>query len=280
MNNKTKFLIWLAITIAMICVPILCFDIKGFPMQMTGNEWIHLPILENRYLYLIHHLLAAGPVFFFGIVLNLYSYRKVFVKDYWKPIFLISCIFIVWDILFTHYEIWSFDKSYVLGLFFLKIPIEEYLWFVVIPFCGMFVYHVCERQFKILDSFDSLLKAISLFLALVIYYIGMDKLYTAESMAFCSSAILFGILWGVPRYGLFLSFYGILLVPMFFFNGMLTGLFTKQSLVVYNWSEFSNIRILSFPVEDISFGFGLMYGIVCLKFYITNRLSTTYKDTK
>ena len=149
-----------------------------------------------------------------------------------------------------------------------------------VPFCGMFVYHICDRHFKITDSKDSYLKGIFLMLVIGGYYMGMDKLYTAESLAFCSSAILFGIIWRVPHFGIFLISFGILLIPMIFFNGMLTGLFTKQALVEYNWQEFSNKRFLSFPVEDVGFGFGLLYGVVCLNFFLTNGISDIYKDTK
>jgi predicted lipid carrier protein YhbT len=69
---------------------------------------------------------------------------------------------------------------------------------------------------------------------------------------------------GVSGLGEFLVAFAINLVPMFLLNGMLTGLFTDRALVQYNPLEFSNIRIGTFPVEDLGFGFAFLYGVEVL----------------
>src|ERR1700741_1031957 len=53
-----------------------------------------------------------------------------------------AAFFITWDILFTKYGIWSFNPDYVLGLFILRLPIEEWLFFIVVPFSCIFIYEV------------------------------------------------------------------------------------------------------------------------------------------
>lgn len=268
MNNKLKWILWFVFSAVLIGLPYLIYDIKGQPEQITGKEWIHLSFLENRFLYFIHHGLAGGPVFVFGIILNMFAFRKVFMKAFLPAIAIVSFVFVIWDILFTRLGIWLFDKNYHLGVYVFNLPLEEYLWFLVIPFCGMFVYHVCEQYISIRGVKDNYWKAVLLLIVIVLYLIGMDKLYTAESLAVCASVIMMGLIWGIPKFGLFLASFGLILIPMFIFNGMLTGLFTRQACVVYNSQEFSNFRVLSFPVEDISFGFGLLYGIICLKYLL------------
>lgn len=256
------------ISIGMIGIPILFFDVEGSPQQREVNTRIPLDFLESKYLYCMHHLLAAGPVFLFGILLNMYSYRKIFIKWYLPSGLIIACIFILWDMWFVHLGIWSFEKSYLLGVMYFNLPLEEYLWFLVIPFSGLFVFRIFEFHFPSFENLDSMLKGLTFCLVLILYCFGVDKLYSAISLAFSASMILFGVFWRIPGFGLFLLSFGANMLLMVFFNGMLTGLFTEKALVFYNPMEFSNIRILSFPLEDVGFGFSLLYGMVCLKYII------------
>ena len=54
------------------------------------------------------------------------------------------------DIVFTKLQIWSFNNDYVSGLYLFKLPIEEWLFFIVIPFCCVFIYESINYFF----SFD------------------------------------------------------------------------------------------------------------------------------
>ena len=42
-------------------------------------------------------------------------------------------LFIPWDIWFTHWSVWQFNSDYICGLKVFLLPIEEWLFFVIIP---------------------------------------------------------------------------------------------------------------------------------------------------
>lgn len=67
--------------------------------------------------------------------------------DFWKyPVRLILSIgipfvlFVIWDIVVTARGHWSFNPLYITGFKIYNLPIEEVLFFIIIPFCGIFTW--------------------------------------------------------------------------------------------------------------------------------------------
>lgn len=67
--------------------------------------------------------------------------------DFWKyPIRLILSIgipfvlFVIWDIVVTARGHWGFNPLYITGFKIYNLPIEEVLFFIIIPFCGIFTW--------------------------------------------------------------------------------------------------------------------------------------------
>ena len=56
----------------------------------------------------------------------------------WKYLFpailITAVVFIYWDIQFTAAGIWSFNHHYVVGAFFYGLPVEEWLFFLIVPY--------------------------------------------------------------------------------------------------------------------------------------------------
>lgn len=48
--------------------------------------------------------------------------------------------FVIWDLWATHAGQWHFDGTQVLGVRILGLPLEEWAFFVVIPFAGIASY--------------------------------------------------------------------------------------------------------------------------------------------
>jgi lycopene beta-cyclase len=48
--------------------------------------------------------------------------------------------FVLWDMVATARGHWSFNARYTLGLELVNLPIEEVLFFVVVPFCALFTW--------------------------------------------------------------------------------------------------------------------------------------------
>ncbi len=88
-------------------------------------------------------LILSGIVPF---ILSFYSPLKFYtnIKPIIKSILLILLIFGSWDIFATLRGHWQFDKDAVYGLRIINLPLEEVLFFIVIPFCCIFSWEVLK----------------------------------------------------------------------------------------------------------------------------------------
>lgn len=93
-------------------------------------------------------LLWAGVLpFILSFWPPLHFYRQI--RALFFSIFLIIFIFGSWDVFATFRGHWYFDKVWQIRFF--KLPIEEWLFFVVIPFCCIFTWEALNyilRQLK------------------------------------------------------------------------------------------------------------------------------------
>lgn len=50
-----------------------------------------------------------------------------------------------WDLLAVHYGDWWYSRHYTLTLSLLGLPVEEWLFFLVVPTCAVLTYEVLGR---------------------------------------------------------------------------------------------------------------------------------------
>jgi lycopene cyclase domain-containing protein len=235
-------------------------------------------MIPDQYLYLAINI---GVI----IVPLLFSFHpKLQFINTWKafsPALIISAaIFIIWDIIFTHLGVWSFNNRYVLGIYWAKLPIEEWLFFICIPYACMFT-HFCIQKTEWHLPFP-LVKAIRLLLIIVLIIISIDahaKLYTA--ITFFMAAILLLtyplLVKNAHKLGEFMISYSILILPFLITNGILTGTGLEEAVVQYNPLHILNIRVLTIPCEDFIYGMMLILINIMLfeKFRNKSQQSTT-----
>ena len=53
-------------------------------------------------------------------------------------------LFIVWDIYAVSNGHWKFNPDYITGFKLLNLPVEEILFFMVIPFCALFSWETVK----------------------------------------------------------------------------------------------------------------------------------------
>ena len=59
----------------------------------------------------------------------------------------VAAVFVVWDAVAIAAQIWSYNPRYVTGIRLpADIPIEELLFFIVIPLCGLFTYNAVDTM--------------------------------------------------------------------------------------------------------------------------------------
>lgn len=180
----------------------------------------------------------------------------------WKALFsaiaLVAVPFIIWDSLFAKHGIWGFSDPYLIGLKLFHLPLEEWLFFVCIPYACVFTWRcigliVKDDQWQRLDIWFTPL------LSLVLLTIGMlhtSQWYTA--ITFLSLGVTLILLKYVLRTPWLMKFYlcyAVLLLPFGLVNGALTGTFGFDPPIVwYNDAETLGIRLGMIPLEDISYG--------------------------
>ena len=59
-----------------------------------------------------------------------------------KAVFPVAAVFLVWDEIAIAAHVWTYSGAYISGLSIpFRVPIEEVLFFVVIPVCGLLTYN-------------------------------------------------------------------------------------------------------------------------------------------
>ncbi len=181
--------------------------------------------------------------------------RKVAFYKHWKQAFgamlLPAFFYVVWDIIFTQRGVWSFNHLYITGIRYYNLPIEEMLFFFVVPYCCTFIYACVKSYFPKLQSNKNtgvLFKSLAL-IFFVIACFNFKRDYTFYTFLFCSIFILF-ILYQRFNQAVFLVSYLIILIPFLVVNGFLTAI----PVVLYNDAENLGIRIFTIPFEDVFYG--------------------------
>ena len=206
--------------------------------------------LESKYLYL-------------GILLATISYPlaqsfewRINLFQKWKPLCLsilfMMLLFIPWDIWFAKEGVWWFNKNYTLGLTLFYLPVEEWLFFIIVPYACFFIYEVLNFYIKK----DILYKAaqpffIVLGLMLIVFSIVyFPKYYTSLTFGLTGISCLVTVFLKPNWMGRFLLMYLVSFIPFLIVNGLLTGCLIKSPIVNYNPSEIIGLRILTIPIED------------------------------
>lgn len=198
--------------------------------------------------------------------------RKVHFYSYWKYLFpgilLTMLLFIPWDILFTLNSVWGFNEEHILGLYIFHLPIEEWMFFIVIPYVSIFSYEVFKAYLK-KDYFGKYSVWISIFmisLFITIAILNIQKAYTFVSFLLVSIAIFLNqFVFKVKFMGWFYFTFMIVLIPFLIVNGVLTGSFIENEVVWYNNSENLSVRLFTIPVEDVAYGMLLL--LMNISFY-------------
>lgn len=164
-----------------------------------------------------------------------------------------AVVFLVWDAIFTAHGVWSFNPRYLVGVYFFGLPIEEWLFFIVIPYSCTFLYEVM-RHFVVKDVLGTVARPISVALIILLTVVGvlhLDKWYTM--VTFFSTALFLALHVFVLRshyLGRFYVGYVVSLIPFFLVNGILTGWLLPEPIVRYNDAENLGIRLNTIPIED------------------------------
>ena len=185
-------------------------------------------------------------------------------------------VFIPWDVIFTINGIWGFNSDYFLGFKILSLPLEEWLFFICIPFACVFTHYALLLYFPNLKLNKVATKAISISLVLILFILALanyDKWYTLVNFS-----LAIPLTWLVYKYNpqllqhFFLTFL-VMLIPFFIVNGVLTGSWIDNQVVWYNNAENLGIRMGTIPFEDSIYA----YSMILMNLYFFEYLCSRFK---
>tara|TARA_B100000809_G_scaffold266900_1_gene332741 strand:- start:33185 stop:33862 length:678 start_codon:yes stop_codon:yes gene_type:complete len=205
------------------------------------------------------------------IVPMLFSIFFIDFIKHWKSFFLstsiIATVFLIWDVIFTVKGVWGFEETYCLGIDFLRMPIEEWLFFFVIPFCSLFTHFAFfyKYPYSKLKKHTTVIITLSLmFCCLLLLLTNYSKAYTFVNYTFLLITLSIGFLFNIQLLQKFYVSFLIIVIPFFIVNGVLTGIATEIPVVWYDNSQNLGIRLTTIPVEDIGYAFSMLFGNLLL----------------
>ena len=195
-------------------------------------------------------------------------------KSYFTAILAVGLFFILWDSFFAYQNVWGFNDDYLVGIRILKLPLEEILFFIFIPYSSIFIHYSLKYFFPKLVLGEKITRYITYILFVtgsLLTVFNTDKLYTFVCLGIFTVLLLLQIIfkWAYAR-RFYLSFV-IIFIPFYYVNGALTGSYSEKPVVFYDNAENLGIRMGTIPVEDAFYCFALLYSIVVLFEYLKSR---------
>ncbi len=223
-------------------------------------------------LYFWINLLSISVPFLVSFHPRIKLYKK------WRALFsaivIVLIPYIIWDIYFTEHEYWGFNPTYLSGHYIFSLPIEEWLFFVCIPYACVFTHESILALNPKLGTSEKTTKIISgvlalLFIALIATQ--FKKAYTLVDSSFALIALALAYFTNRKLLSQFFITFLFMLIPFFIVNGVLTGSGIENEVVWYNDAENIGIRLFTIPLEDSAYAFSmLLFNLVLFKFFASN----------
>jgi lycopene cyclase domain-containing protein len=186
-------------------------------------------------------------------------------------IFIVLIPYIAWDVYFTENGYWGFNPTYLSGFYILSLPIEEWLFFICIPYACVFTHEsilainpklgVSE---KATNSISAVLTLLFVFLIITQY----NKAYTLVDSVFALIALALAYFTNRKLLSQFFITFLFMLIPFFIVNGVLTGSGIEGEVVWYNNQENLGARLFTIPIEDSAYAFSmLLFNLTVFKFF-------------
>lgn len=201
--------------------------------------------------------------FFTVIVCFVFSFNKRIRFDrYFLPFIKASTIvaipFIIWDIYFTRMGVWWFNMDYTINKTICGLPIEEWLFFICIPFSCVFTFFCLEKFIRLdwANAFNNIIVFLSTIVCSWAALMFHTRIYTlATAIATLVTLLFLHFVAKAEWLGKASLVFLILMLGFVPVNGVLTGMCLDAPIVNYNPGELLNIRLITIPIEDAVYGY-------------------------
>ncbi|MGI9256005.1 MAG: lycopene cyclase domain-containing protein [Salinispira sp.] len=218
----------------------------------------------KKYVYaIIPFLCFAGP---FAMSFDRRVYFIQYIPAILVAVFSVGALYIFWDVIVTRRGHWSFNDEFVGSFRVLHLPVGEWLFFLLIPYCCLFLFEVVAVYWGIgtmLPQLSWLQYALGGLCAILAVrrrrqgYTFMALL--SVGLFFTAGALLTPGSIFAPGY--MFTFFLIFLVFL-----LIDGIYTRLPTIHYNENEIWGIRLGTIPLED--FLYNLSYIGLVLTVYL------------
>ena len=196
-------------------------------------------------------------------------------KYLFPAIFVVAAVYIFFDVLLTKAAVWRFNPQYHSNVLLLKLPIEEWLFFIVIPYASIFLHDAFVLYFPQIKLNNRVTKIITIALLTILVLLVVFNLNKIYTVYIYSTLIVALVIYWISKSNILNHFYItylLILIPFLIVNGVLTGSFIESEVVWYNNDENLGIRFFTIPVEDFAYGFSM----ILLSLMLRDKLKTLY----
>ena len=211
-------------------------------------------------LYLIIEIIAIIVPLIFSFDKNLQFHKN------WKSVIasfsIVGLIYIVGDIYFAKHGIWGFNAAYHSNIVFWGLPIEEWLFFIAIPYASIFSHYALVfvlPKMMLSNKITNIISIILIAILSIVVVYNFDKIYTTFNYIILIIAIILAFFDKTQILNRFYITFLFILVPFLITDSIITGSFTSEPIVWYNDAANLGIRIFTIPIEDMGYAFSLLF---------------------
>jgi lycopene cyclase domain-containing protein len=219
----------------------------------------------------------------------LFSYKWVFpyykkFKPLFISIFIVGGIFILWDILVTFRGDWAFNEAYLIGLKIAGLPIEEILFFIVVPYSCIFIYENLQYFFN--DKHIYFNKKLYYIISIVFFIIGSIfyyQEYTILAMFSVGAFFFIAATWfsDILKSRNFWFYIIISFVAFIIFNYILTSIpivtYNPEAIFGGTVDQIWYGRFITIPIEDFFYNFSMLSFYLMIYTYFNKKLKLNKK---
>jgi len=217
----------------------------------------------------LYALLLLGSIM---VPLSFSFDRKLQFYKQWKylipALVIVAMVYLIFDYLFTTKGFWGFNPAYHSSYVWFGLPVEEWLFFMIIPYASIFLHDsilIYHNNIKLNRASTLLITWIVIGVSVVVVVFNIEKSYTSYVFAknvFVLLLVLFVNHQIISRFYITFLF---ILVPFIVVNGILTGTFLDEPVVWYNPHEYLGIRFITIPLEDFVYAFSLIVFVLFIR---------------
>ena len=195
--------------------------------------------------------------------------KKIHFYTRFRPLFIailpVSSFFLLWDAYFTDNHIWGFTEEHIAKIYLYNLPVEEVLFFFLVPYSCVFIYEVLIGYFPKLNLsvFSTYFSYLFIALGTTLILTGIGNWYTISACTIsCLLVAYTGLLKQKTWFPYFSLTFTIALIPFIIVNGVLTGAITENPIVWYSENHIVGIRLITIPIEDLFYNASLLLPII------------------